>query len=96
MEFTCIGVMIGVLLWQRNGSEILTFSTLSDAPREVTQRSFTVFLDMLSASDVSSSANFTSRLVFDLYSVNSGDRITCRSLTQSSETSLSYVHRSKF
>ena len=95
VEFTCIGVMIGFMIWQRNGSEIESFTTLSDAPREVTQRSFTVFLDILSASADSSSANFTSRLVFDLNSVNSADRITCRSPTQSNEKILSYVQRSK-
>ena len=94
VEFTCIGVMISFMTWLRNESAILSFATRSITPIEVTQRSFTVFLDTLSASADFSSANLTSRLVFDLNSVHSGDRITCAS-TQSREKTLSYVRRSK-
>ena len=94
VEFTCIGVMISFMIWQRNGSEILSFSTRSNAPSEVIQRSFTVILDKITASADFSSANLTSRLLFDLYSVTSGDRITCAA-TQSSGITLSYVQRSK-
>ena len=96
VEFTCIGVMISFMTWQRNGVDIESFTTRSNVPSKVTQRFFTVFLDMLTASADFSSANLTSRLVFDLNSVNSADRITCRSLTQSNGKILSYVQRSKF
>ena len=95
VEFTCVGVMIGFLTWEINAEDIVSFTTRSNVPSEVTRRSFTVFLDTLAASADFSSANLTSRVVFDLYSVNSGDRINCAS-TQSTEKILSYVQRSKF
>ena len=83
-----------VLEWQRNGSRIETFTVVSDEPGEFQQQSFTLFLDMISRRD--SVANMTSRLVFELYNVRSGDQITCEVAPGGQRsTILNYIRKCK-
>ena len=72
VEFTCMGVSVTASTWQRNGMDIESFNVLSVLGR-FEQDPFITFLDV----NTGDPANMTSRLVFNVTDVMSGDTINC-------------------
>ena len=96
VELTCIGTSITFLTWLRNGVEIDSVSLSSSLGRRQAPGGFLVFLDVLSTADnMSRMGNMTSRLIFNVSDVSSGDAITCTEIgnVEGSET-LNYMNRS--
>ena len=93
LEFTCVGVEVGFLEWDRNGIEIEDFNAGDSEQTEEFVYPFTLFLDMVSVVPPSSIANFTSRLVVNLSDLMSGDEISCSQLTIQRSKILSYTPR---
>ena len=77
VEFTCVGVEVGLLGWRRNGINIGgTFTAGFSSEGNFQQvQGFTLFLDSITTRN--SVANMTSRLVGNSSNLMSGDRITC-------------------
>ena len=72
VELTCIGVSVTASTWRRNGVDIDSFNVLSGLGRRE-QDPFITFLDV----NTGNPANMTSRLVFNVSDVMSGDTIDC-------------------
>ena len=95
LEFTCVGVEVGFLDWNRNGMEIGDFDASDSEQAEVFVHPFTLFLDMITIVQTGSvtEANFTSRLVVDVSDLMSGDQISCSQIRIESSKILSYTLR---
>ena len=79
IEFTCIGVNVSFLEWQINGEELQPNFDIGDsAPMNETNGPYTLYLDALSRrNNMERVANMTTRLLVNIASLNSGDRISC-------------------
>ena len=73
VEFTCIGISVTASTWRRNGMDIDAFNVLSGLGRREPVDPFITFLDV----NTGDPANMTSRLVFNVSDVMSGDTIDC-------------------
>ena len=80
VEFTCIGLEVIYLEWQRNGMEIINaeFDYIDKAPVVTHSGPFTVFLDAVVSDKSIYVANITSRLTFNITDMISQDQISCR------------------
>lgn len=93
MEFTCIGVEVGILQWDRNDERIDVFTSLSENGSVLQQSGpLTLFLDSITRSG--DGYNMTSRLVSNISNLNSGDRMQCRTMNAMESTvTLNYMLR---
>ena len=76
VEFTCVGVEVNFLEWQRNGNSINVFTSNSNEGKVLQEGPFTLFLDSIIRSG-GGTRNMTSRLVVNVSDLTIGDRITC-------------------
>lgn len=96
VEFTCKGVAINSLSWQRNTIEIGAVTLFSEAGSTRQMGAFTIFIDSVSLNTTERLGNMTSRLVFILSNVNSTDQIHCAESPISRKTeTLNFIRRSK-
>ena len=94
VEFTCVGVEVDLLLWQRNGNRIGVFTTFAEEG-DVLQPAgpLTLILDSITKSG-GPTVNVTSRLVGNISDLISGDRITCiASMDRMDTETLNYTLR---
>ena len=98
LEFTCVGVKVSFLDWDRNGMEIRDFNAGDSGQTVLFVHPFTVFLDMVTIVSVSSVtiANITSRLVVNISDLMSGDQISCSQFPIESSKNLSYTLRGNY
>ena len=75
MEFTCFGIEVSFLQWQRNGTSLGAFTSASSEDDFQREGPFTLFLDSITTR--ATVANMTFRLVVNISNLISGDRITC-------------------
>ena len=97
VEFTCIGIKLGSLGWQRNGLNIGgTFSAGISNEGDIQQVGpLTLLLDSITT--LNSVANMTSRLVANISNLSSGDTITCAGSMSTADTvTLSYSSRGNY
>ena len=91
VEFTCIGVEVGILQWDRNDQRIDVFTSLSEKGSVLQDGPLTLFLDSIIRSG--SGYNMTSRLVTNISNLNTGDRILCRTMNAMDAIELNYMLR---
>ena len=96
LEFTCVGVEVGFLDWNRNGTKIGDFTAGDMEPMEVFVHPFTLLLDMVTVIPTTSVANITSRLLVDISDLISGDQISCSQVRKKSSKTLSYTLRGNY
>ena len=75
VEFTCIGIEVSFLLWQRNRTSLGAFTGSSSEDDFQREGPFTLFLDSIATR--ANVANMTSRLAVNISNLISGDRIIC-------------------
>ena len=91
VEITCVGIEVPVLQWRRNEMNIGGgFSIASNNGNVQQADSFTLILDSITTRNIV--ANMTSRLVTNISTLNSGDRIGCVAVMQDTRT-LNYMLR---
>lgn len=88
MEFTCSGIEVSFLEWQRNGESIGTFTRHSNGSEVQRVGPFVLILDSITMR--STGANVTSRLVGNISDFISGDRITCVGDTAEDSATVNY------
>ena len=94
IEFSCAGIEVSFLEWQRNGIEIEpNFHIGNSAPSEQTNGLYTVILEAIDVDQTRRVANMTTRLVINISSLMSGDEIVCATLGMNSSTMLNYTLR---
>lgn len=74
IEFTCIGVKVPFLQWQRNSQTLYTFTLNDNSGISKYVLNFSLFLD---SNSMTAFANMSSRLVANLSDLRSGDEIKC-------------------
>ena len=93
VEFICIATGVAFLGWFRNGMEIEDFN-LADQKQMIIVPPYTLFLDRVSVfPQMTSEANFTSRLVVNLTRLMNGDSISCSQIDVGASNVLSYTLR---
>ena len=93
MEFTCVGINVGFLRWERNGTGVGTFTGRDSEGTIMHQDPFTFVLDFVE--NIDGRANMTSTLVGNISSLVSGDRITCADIGDEMAISLNYTLKGK-
>ena len=93
VEFTCIGIEVGGLVWRRNRTNIggAFVAGISSEGNSQQAQGFILFLDSITTRN--SVANMTSRLVGNISNLISGDRITCAGTGLEDTAILNYLLR---
>lgn len=95
MEFTCVGIEVNSLEWERSQMVLVIISGRSANEGMVPTQNgpFTVFLDSITRND--GGANMTSRLVGNISDLISGDTIKCAEFNIEDTVSLDFTLRGK-
>ena len=90
MEFTCNGIEVRSLTWQRNETTLGAFTDISNEGEMQQEGPLTLILDSITTSNLG--ANMTSRLVGN---IPSGDRVTCATSNSMDTVILDYTIKGK-